>query len=212
VRRALLALICLSGCINYCRFDAVLARARKGDRAAIAEAGELGRPRIPSTAERLPGILEAFQAVAPNLSSTSAETRLVAVEALRHLSERAKDIYRNDFPTVFESSLSDPSPEIRWRACWAKGRLAESSVGLRTAASDPDDLVAEAACEALAVAHDAEALKGLVAALDRAAPVSSAATLALVRITGRELPDVGAWRAYVAERESRRASIADVGS
>jgi len=212
VRRAFVALLCLSGCINYCRFDAVLARARKGDRAAIAEAGELGRPRIPSTAERLPGILEAFQAVAPNLSSTSAETRLVAVEALRHLSERAKDIYRNDFPTVFESSLTDPSAEIRWRACWAKGRLAETSAGLRAAASDPEDLVAEAACEALGASHDAGALSALARALDRAAPVSSAATFALVRITGRELPDADAWRSYVASREAQRASIADVGS
>lgn len=213
MKRALvLALLVLPGCISYCRFGPVLERAGRGNRSAIAEAGELGRPRVPSTAEQLPNLLEAYRAVAPNLSSTSVETRLVAVEALRHLAERAPDVYRNHFAGIFEASLADPFPEIRWRAAWAKGRLQESSPALRAAALDPDDLVAEAACDALGVAHDDLALPSLVRALERAEPVSKAARVALGRMTGREFPDAQGWKGYMDAREAQRTGAAPVGS
>src|SRR5206468_3643373 len=120
-------------------------------------------------------MLEAFRSVAPNLSSTSAETRLVALEALRHLAERAPDIYRNHFAAVFEAPLADPSSEVRWRAAWAKARLRESSPALRAAALDREEIVAEAACEALGAAHDDLASPVLLRALDRSGPVATAA-------------------------------------
>lgn len=185
MKRALsLVLLLLSGCISYCRFEPTVDKASRGNRSAIAEAGELGRPRVPSTAEHLPSIFDAWNAIAPNLSSTSAETRLVAVEALRHLSERAPDIYRNHFEGQFEASLRDPSPEVRWRAAWAKGRLQESSPALREAALDRDPLVASAACEALGAAHDDQAVANLRRALRRDGEVGDAAAAALERITG----------------------------
>ncbi|MEZ0230564.1 MAG: HEAT repeat domain-containing protein, partial [Planctomycetota bacterium] len=160
----------------------------------------------------LPSVLEAFQAVAPNLSSTSTETRLVALEALRHLAERAPDIYRNQYPNLFEAPLADSSREVRWRAAWAKGRLLESSPALRAAALDRDELVAEAACEALGAAHDDQALPVLVRALDRAGPVSKAASAALTRATGREFPDAEGWKTYIRSRENQRSGTAPVGS
>ncbi len=209
---SLLALVTFTGCISYCRFDPVLERARRGDRSAISEAGELGRPRVPSTAEHLPSVLEAVKAVAPNLSSTSVETRLVTLEALRHLAERTGDVYRNHLPGLFESSLADPSPDIRWRAAWAKGRLLESSPALRAAALDADELVAEAACEALGAAHDDRAFPSLLRALDRNGPVAKAATTALTRLTGREFPDADAWRTYIRSRESQRSGVGPIGS
>lgn len=211
-RVLLLLLLASSGCISYCRFEPVLGEAASGDRAAIAETGELGRPRIPSTAEHLPSILEGFEAVAANLSSANADTRVVATEALRHLTERAPDVYRNHYPQVFEALLADPSPGVRWRAAWAKARLQESSEALRRAAQDPVDLVAEEACFALGAAHDDQAFSVLIAALDRPGPVAKAALAALARIAGQPLPDAGSWKAYVNERETLRGSIGPVGS
>ena len=210
--RLLPALLVLPGCISYCRFDPTLRAAARGDRAAIAEAGELGRPRVPSTAEHLPSMKEAFEAVAPGLSSTNAGQRLVSLEALRHLAERAPDIYRNNFPGLFESPLSDPSPEVRWRAAWAHARLLESSDALRRAALDTDDLVAEAACLALGAAHDDQAFQVLLAALGRPGPVERAARSALTRISGRDLPDAASWKAYVEERGKLRGEVAPEGS
>jgi HEAT repeat protein len=212
VRALLLVLLVLPGCISYCRFEPTLHAAARGDRAAIAEAGDLGRPRVPSTAEHLPPVREAFEAIAPGLSSTNAEMRLVALEALRHLAERAPDVYRNYFPGTFESPLSDPSPEVRWRAAWTHARLLESSDALRRAALDPDDLVAEAACLALGAAHDDEAFTVLLAALARPGPVERAARSALTRITGQNLPDAAAWKAYVEERGKLRGEVAPQGS
>jgi hypothetical protein len=213
VKKTLALLLLLApGCISYCRFDPELVKAEHGNRSAIAEAGELGRPRVPSTAERLPSLLEAYGAIMPNLSSTNAATRLVAAEAVRHLSERAPDVYRNHYPGLFEALLADPAPEVRWQAAWAKARLFESSPALRAAASDPDDLVAEEACFALGAAHDDQAFEPLLLALDRSPSVSRAAFFALTRISGRELPDAAAWRTYVRQRENARAATAPVGS
>lgn len=202
--------LALAGCISYCRADPLLARAAKGDRAAIDEAGELGRPRVPSTAEALPSIQKAFEAVAPALSSTNLELRVSALEALRHLSERAPDVYRNHYPGIFELCLKDPSPEVRWRACWALGRIGESSPGLRAAALDAEDEVARAALEALGRALDPEALPALSRGLDREG-TRQAATATLVRFAGRELESAEAWKKWIAEQERLRG-IAPIGS
>jgi hypothetical protein len=201
----------LAGCISYCKMEPVLVEAERGDPVAIAETGELGRPRVPSSALPQPILRAGFEALAPSLSSSVAARRINGVEALRHLSERAPDIFRNHFATIFDAALADPESEVRWRAAWALGRLGTTSPGLRAAASDPDDEVAETACLALGQAHDADAAPVLVLALDRGGPVERAAIGGLTRLYGRELDGKAAWKRWVAERLAAR-SLASVAT
>jgi hypothetical protein len=199
----LLLAVSLTGCISYCKASPILVRAASGDLEAMDETGNLGRPRLPSTAEALPLIRDGFEALQPGLASPSERTRVEAVEGLRHLSERAVDVFRNHYSTIFEAPLGDPSREVRWRAAWAVGRLGVSSPALRHAAEDPDDGVAAAALEALGRAFDEEGIEALDHGLDRSEPVRRAAMTALGRLAGRSLPDVDACRAFIAAR--RRA-------
>lgn len=201
-----LLLASTGGCISYCQGSPVLVRAAQGDRASMDETGNLGRPRIPSTAERLPLIADAFAALTPGLASPSEATRVAAVEALRHLSERCSDVWRNSYHDVFDGPLADPSREVRWRAAWAMERLGATSPALRTAAEDPDDLVAQRALGAVGRAFDEEALTALERGLGRATAVSDAARGAVEKLAGRALPDAAAARAYLAERRKLRGA------
>ena len=196
----LLPALALTGCIWYCKGSPILVKASRGDLDAMEETSNLGRPRIPSTAEPLPLVHDGFEALVPGLLSPSEATRVEAVDGLRHLAEREGDVWRNDYHDVFDAPLADPSREVRWRAAWAYERLASTSPALRTAAEDPDDLVATRALTAVGRAFDGEALGALERGLARSEPVQKAAIGALEKLAGRPLADVAAARAFVAER------------
>lgn len=207
MRTRLLALTAtlVAGC-TYCDGREELERARQGDVAAIQQAGELGDPRIPASASLVdPRIDEAIAAVASHLDSTDPFIRLQALESVRRLAQRARDVYRNRFPSLFDRLLTDPEAAVRWRAAWALGRLERTSPELRAAAADPDPLVAERAVWALGQARDDEAVDALVAALDREEPIAARACAALARVTGQRHPDRAAWQEWGRRfRASRR--------
>ena len=195
----------LAGCVSYCQQDDLLAKAATGDKASIDEVGEMGRPMVPSTSVHFPMLRFGFDAIKPNLDSPDRTIRLAAVEALRHLTQRGKEVYREDFPGIFDKPLSDPWREIRWRAAWALGRAGVSSPALRKAADDSDDLVAEAALRALGECFDGDAAPIIVRALDRSPDIRDVGIAALQQIFGKTWTDPGQWKTYVAEREKARA-------
>jgi hypothetical protein len=199
----------LAGCISYCECDPLLKAAAKGDPAAINEMGELGRPRVPSSGKPLAHIEQAFDAIAPNLSATAPYVRTLSVDSLRHLTERAPDIFRNRYPTIFDGPLEDPEPSVRYRAAWALGRIGETRPALRRAAHDPDSGVASMACWALGRARDEGAYLDLAAALDREGEVRVAAIAALSRMTSQRFgDDAAAWKRFCIEEAKRQELIA----
>jgi HEAT repeat protein len=202
---ALLAAALVAGC-GTCDDREELERARQGDVAAIQQTGELGDPRIPASAALVdPRIDEAIAAVASHLDSADPFIRLQALESVRRLAQRARDVYRNRFPTLFDRLLSDPEAEVRWRAAWALGRIERTSPELRGAALDPHPLVAERAVWALGQARDDAAVDVLVTTLDRDDAVAAQAAASLARITGLRHPDVAGWRAWGRQWRARRS-------
>lgn len=202
---AWLLLTLVAGC-TFCDGKAELELARSGDLVGIQEIGELGDPRIPSSASLTDvRIDEAIAAIASFLDSPDPIVRVQTLESARRLASRARDVYRNRFPTLFDGSLSDPLEEVRWRAAWALGRLERTSEALRGATADPSPRVAERAVWALGQARDEEAIEPLLVALDREPAVATQATRSLGRITGlRHGAQVEAWRAWGAQRRARR--------
>lgn len=204
-RLALLAAL-LAGC-TYCDGRDELARARTGDLAAVQVIGELGDPRVPSSASLTDArIDEAIAAVASFLHADDPLLRVAAVESVRRLASRARDVYRNKFPTLLDACLADPEVEVRWRAAWALGRAGRTSPELRAALKDPHPRVAERAAWALGEVRDDDAVEGLLEALDREPEVARQAARALGRITGlRHGPEPDAWRAWGQQWRARRA-------
>lgn len=195
---ALVALL-LAGC-GACDGYAEVAAARSGDVEAIQLAGELGDPRIPSSSSLVDArIDEAIAAVASSLFVEDPTRRLAALESVRLLGTRARNVYRSRFPTLLDPLLQDPLPEVRWRAAWALGRLERPSPALRAAMRDPDDRVAERAVWATGEARDEEGLPDVVQALQRPA-LERQAVRALRRITGLRLETAEDWRAWAARR------------
>ncbi len=195
----------LAGC-SYCDGQEELARARTGDLAAVQLMGELGDPRVPSSASLTDArIDEAIAAISSFLQADDPLLRVQAVESVRLLATRARDLYRNKFPDLLDPSLSDPEVEVRWRAAWALGRIERTSPALRTALADPHPRVAERAAWALGEARDEDAVDGLIGALDREPPVAKQAARALGRITGlRHGSEPDAWRAWGQQWRARR--------
>lgn len=210
--RAALALplaLGLAGCISFCECDKDLRAASRGDPAAINEMGELGRPRIPSSGRRLARIEDAIEAIRPNLEAPDAYLRTLTVDSLRHLTERAPDIYRNRFQTLFDPALADPAPDVRWRAAWALGRISETRPALRKLAADKDETVAATACWAIGRARDEGAYLELAAALDRPGEVRKAALAALSRMTNQTFgDDVARWKRFCADEARRQEQLA----
>ncbi|MCO5166678.1 MAG: HEAT repeat domain-containing protein [Planctomycetes bacterium] len=203
---AALAALLLAGC-SYCDGKAELEAARAGDLDAVQTLGELGDPRIPSSAS-LTGIKigEAIEVVAPFLESTDPLVRLQALEAVRHLATRQRDLYRSRFPTLIDTMLADPEVEIRWRAAWALGRLERTCPALREALKDPHPRVAERAAWAVGQARDEDAVDGLIDALEADPAVARQAARALGRITGlRHGPEPAAWAGWGKQWRARRA-------
>jgi hypothetical protein len=197
----------LPGCISYCDCAPWLERAPRGDPAAINELAELGRPRIPTSAIPLAQIEDAFVAIRPNLSSTDPYLRVLSVDALRRLTERAPDIFRNRHVDVFDGALQDSLADVRYRAAWALGRVEVARPPLRALARDPAPHVAAMACWALGRARDDGALVDLAAALDRGGLVRTAALAALERTTGRSQMSDDAWKAFAPEEAKRLEAI-----
>jgi HEAT repeat protein len=196
---ALLLCLALAGC-GACDGYAEVERARSGEVEALQVAGELGDPRIPSSSSLVDArIDEAIAAVASSLFVDDPTRRIAAVESVRLLGTRARNVYRSRFPTLLEPLLQDPLPEVRWRAAWALGRLERPSLALRAAMEDPDDRVAERAVWATGEARDEEAVADVARALDRPALERQAAR-ALRRITGLRLETPDQWRAWAARR------------
>ena len=195
---ALLIALALGGCVSYCDAEAELAAARAGDLAAIHELGELGNPRIPSNWAPIPRLSQAFDALIPFLDDADPFVRLTALEGLRTLSQRARDVQRDRYPDLFDQPLADPEPQIRWRAAWALGRVGLYRGALVTALGDPEPRVAERAAWALGEAGERSAMDALIAALDHPdARVTDAAQTALQAITGEAEPrDAAGWRAW----------------
>lgn len=205
-RAGALALVVLAGC-SYCDGREELEAARSGDLDALQAIGELGDPRIPSSASLTDvKIGEALAVVAPFLESTDPLVRLQALEATRHLATRQRDLYRSRFPTLIDQMLADPEVEIRWRAAWALGRLERTCPALRAALADPHPRVAERAAWALGQARDEEALDPLIDALEADPAVARQAARSLGRITGlRHGPEPAAWSGWARQWRARRA-------
>ncbi len=201
---ALLAALA-AGC-TYCDGQEELARARAGDVAALQLIGEVGDPRVPSSASLTDiRIDEAIAAVSSFLQADDPWLRVQAVECVRRLGTRARDVYRNRFADLLDPSLADPDVEVRWRAAWAMGRVERTSPALRAALSDPHPRVAERAAWALGEVRDEEALDGLIGALEGPPPVARQAARALGRITGlRHGAEPEAWRAWGQQWRARR--------
>jgi HEAT repeat protein len=173
----------------------MMSEARAGNSRYVHEVGELGNPVVPSAKAAPPKIREAYEILAQRLKEPDDFKRLVAVEALRRLTTRTMATYRDHFRGLFDPMLSDPLPEVRWRAAWALGRMKLSSDALRGAAKDSDDRVAERAVWALGRARDDKAESALLAALDRSPSIQRQAIAGLKRITGLKLgDDPQAWR------------------
>lgn len=187
----------LAGC-TYCDGQEELARARTGELEAVQLIGEVGDPRVPSSASLSDvRIDEAIAAIASFLQADDPLLRVQALESVRRLATRARDVYRNKFPDLLDPSLSDPEVEVRWRAAWAMGRIERTSPALRAALADPHPLVAERAAWALGEVRDEEAIDGLLDALEREPRVATQAARALGRITGlRHGAEPDAWRAW----------------
>lgn len=196
----------LGGCAS-CDGQEELARARAGDLPAIQIVGEVGDPRVPASASLTDArIDEAIAAVAPFLDADDPLLRVQALESVRRLGTRARDVYRNHFPTLLDRCLADPEVEVRWRAAWALGRVERTSPELRAALTDPHPRVAERVAWALGEVRDEEAIDGLIGALEREeAPVARQAARALGRITGlRHGAEPEAWRAWGQQWRARR--------
>jgi HEAT repeat protein len=179
-----LVAVAFAGCVSFCEPGELVRAAARGDPAAIDELAELGRPKIPSSARPLPKMEAAFLAIRPSLDSSDPYLRELAVDALRRLSERAREIPRDRHPDLFDGPLGDRKSSIRWRAAWAMGRIGMTSAALRKAANDPQDGVAEMACWALGEARDRLAGEALTRALERGPVVRTAAARALGRVRG----------------------------
>lgn len=200
IRSAATFSVCLllllgTGCASFCDGKTMMTEARAGNLRYVHEVGELGNPVIPSAKASPPKVREAYEILAERLKETDDFERLVAVEALRRLTTRSAATYRDHFRGLFDPMLSDPLPQIRWRAAWALGRMELSSDALRNAAKDSDDDVAERAVWALGRARDDKAQPALVVALDRSPAIQRQAIAGLKRITGLKLgDDPQAWR------------------
>ncbi|MCA8921804.1 MAG: HEAT repeat domain-containing protein [Planctomycetes bacterium] len=203
--RALLALLAtLAGCVPMCDGAAVVARAKAGEVVALHELGELGDPMVPSNSRPDPTPLTAFTTLIPFLQDPDPTRRLTALEGLRRLAQRFPSMQRDSYADLFDISLADPEPEIRWRACWALGRLKCTRRGLGEATRDPVARVAERACWALGECEERRGVPRLIEALEREPLVRDAACAALEAITraghGR---DVEAWRTWWASARKR---------
>lgn len=208
-RRWLLLAALVAGC-TFCDGKAELELARSGDLRGIQEIGDVGDPRIPSSASLTDTrIDEAIAAIASFIASPDPLVRLQTLESARLLATRARDVYRNHFPTLFDGPLADPEEELRWRAAWALGRLERTSEALRIASADPSPRVAERAVWALGQARDEDAIEPLLVALDREPAVAAQAARSLGRITGlRHGAQLDAWRAWGEQRRARREAEA----
>ncbi len=192
---AALAALALAGCV--CDSYAVLREAQRGDPDAMAELAEQGDPRVPSSSSLVdPRLEEAIAALASHLAATDPHLRLLALEGVRKVAERQRDIYRARFDGLLDPLLADPDPELRWRAAWALGRLDVRSPALRKATADPDPRVAERALWAVGATRDEGAIREMLTGLDRDGPVADRAEWALERVAVMEQPDRAAWRAW----------------
>lgn len=187
----------LGGCIPICDSTVIVARAKAGDVVAVHELGELGDPVIPSNSSPTPPALTAFDTLIPYLQDPDPTLRLTALEGLRRLAQRFPSMQRDSYADLFDHSLVDPEPEIRWRAAWALGRLGQTRKGLGLATRDPQPRVAERACWALGRCEERRGVPFLIEALDREPLVRDAACAALEKITHEAHgQDVAAWRAW----------------
>jgi hypothetical protein len=190
-----LAVLALAGCT--CDSYAVLREAERGVPDAMAELAEQGDPRVPSSSSLVdPRLEEAIAALASHLAASDPHLRLLALEGVRKVAERQRDIYRARFDGLLDPLLVDPDPELRWRAAWALGRLDVRSPALRKATADPDPRVAERALWAVGATRDEGAIREMLAGLDRDGPVATRAEWALERVAVMEQPDRAAWRAW----------------
>ena len=200
--RALAGLLAvgLQGCLSFCDGKPELEGARQGEPWALHEVGETGDGPVPSSASLEDASLQdAYAALAPSLASSDPHRKLLALEGVRRLTVRGRDVFRRHRELV-EPLLADPDPEVRWRAAWTLGRAGVTSPGLRAAVADADPLVAERAIWALGEAADKTAAPELVAALDRDGDVGAAAARALGAVTGLGYGnDRAAWRAWWAK-------------
>ncbi len=187
----------LQGCLSFCDGKPELEAARQGEPWALHEVGETGDGPVPSSASLEDASLkDAYAALAPSLASSDPHRKLLALEGIRRLTVRGRDVFRRHRDLV-EPLLQDPDPEVRWRAAWTFGRAGITSSGLRAAVGDADPLVAERAIWALGEAADKTAAPELVAALDRDGDVGAAAARALGALTGLGYGgDRAAWRAW----------------
>jgi len=192
-----LGALTLAGCIPICDSTVIVERAKAGDVVAVHELGELGDPVIPSNSSPTPPPLTAFDTLIPYLQDPDPTLRLTALESLRRLAQRFPSKQRDSYASLFDQSLVDSEPEIRWRACWALGRLAHTRKGLGLATRDPEPRVAERACWALGRCEERRGVPYLIEALDREPLVRDAACAALEKITNEgHGQDVAAWRAW----------------
>lgn len=190
-----LAALVLAGCA--CDSYAVLREAERGDPDAMAELAEHGDPRVPSSSTLTdPRLEEAIAALASHLAASDPHLRLLALEGVRKVSERQRDVYRARFSGLLDPLLSDSDAEVRWRTAWALGRLDVRSPALRKATADADPRVAERALWAVGATRDEGAIREMLAALDREGPVAARAVWALERVAVQEQPDAAAWRAW----------------
>jgi hypothetical protein len=163
----------------------------------MAELAEHGDPRVPSSSTLTdPRLEEAIAALASHLAAGDPHLRLLALEGVRKVSERQRDVYRARFSGLLDPLLTDSDAELRWRAAWALGRLDVRSPALRKATADADPRVAERALWAVGATRDEGAIREMLAGLDREGPVAARAEWALERVAVQEQPDKAAWRAW----------------
>jgi len=189
-----------AGCYTFSDGGEVFDAAERGEVAAIHALGELGDPRVPSSKRAVRPIREAYPLLIAHLADPDPFRRLTALESIRRLGERRRDQFRIHALDSLDPLLTDPDPELRWRAAWALGRIGFPRPALRAATADPELRVAERAVWAVGQTRDEEAVPTLLAALERPAPVAERAVWALQRATGLTLETADAWRQWARDR------------
>jgi len=152
-------------------------------------------------------------ALRPHLAHENPFHRLVALESLRRLGQRVPGLLATRFPDWIDPFLSDPDPELRWRAAWALGRIGLFRPGLFRATQDSDLRVAERALWALGAIRSLEVdvIPVLLQGLERE-PLAARAMASLRARTGLAHDTVEAWKGWAEGPAPRRASSEDGGA
>ncbi len=107
---ALCVLLALATGCSSCDGAGLLAAAKQKKLSAVHELGELGDPRVPSSAGPIPNQALALQTLRPLLASGDRYTQLLALEACRHLGTRARSKVRDRFPDLLDPLLKASDP------------------------------------------------------------------------------------------------------